>query len=66
MKKKETQKTLRDEIAIAAMAALILQTNSDGLSMHTEEGTLIIPKRKGVPRLAYLYADEMLRIRESA
>ncbi len=60
MKKKE----LRDEIAIAAMASLILQTG-ETVKMHVPEGTLELPRREGIPKIAYMYADEMMKVRDA-
>lgn len=54
-------RSLRDEIAIEAMKVLIQEGST--LKVHTEDGILELPRSKAVPRLAYEYADNMLKFR---
>jgi len=54
--------TLRDYIAVEAMNALI--HSGAEVSKHVPDGVLTIPGLKGIPMLAYDYADAMLEARE--
>jgi hypothetical protein len=54
---------LRDFFANGAMQALIGLPGE--LQKLVPEGILTIPKRTGVPALAYEYADGMLKARQS-
>lgn len=54
--------SLRDYFAAKAMQSLIHEGGE--VRVHTEDGILVLPASKGIPKVAYQYADAMIAERE--